>query len=365
MTGPPTDGPAPIDPVACPGSDDGADDLGAGDPRAGAGADPVGDGVAAAGPDGPEDPARVDAAAVDGATGRAPATRPDGPHDPGRVDQRPHDGEPTGERLQKVLARAGIGSRRVCEELIADGRVTVNGAVAELGRRVEVEADAVSVDGVALSVRPGLVHYLLNKPAGVVTTSADPQGRPTVIDLLPSDPRVFSVGRLDIDTEGLLVLTNDGDLAHRLTHPRYGVEKEYLAIVAGVPTPAEVRRLREGVQLDDGLTAPAKVSLVEPNGLRIVIHEGRNRQVRRMCEVIGHPVIRLVRSRIGPVADRALSPGQWRPLTAAEVRALETAAAASEPKAARPPRPPRQAGQPRQGRPGRSHRGGRASGHPK
>ncbi len=281
-------------------------------------------------------------------------------------DDRPaYDDSHSGERLQKVLARAGIGSRRVCEELIAEGRVIVNGEPAELGRRVEVDTDTVSVDGVALSVRPGLVHYLLNKPAGVVTTSADPQGRPTVVDLVPGEPRIFSVGRLDIDTEGLLVLTNDGDLAHRLTHPRFGVEKEYLAIVAGNPTPAEVRRLREGVELEDGVTAPAKVSLIEPNGLRIVIHEGRNRQVRRMCDLIGHPVIRLVRSRIGPVADRSLAPGQWRSLTPAEVRSLETAAAASEPKPPRPPRPPRQAGQPRQGRQGRTHRGGRGAGHPK
>jgi 23S rRNA pseudouridine2605 synthase len=270
-----------------------------------------------------------------------------------------------GERLQKVLARAGIGSRRACEELIAGGRVTVNGEAAELGRRVDVGVDAVGVDGVPLSVRPGLVYYLLNKPAGVVTTASDPEGRATVIDLVPDEPRVFSVGRLDMDTEGLLVLTNDGDLAHRLTHPRFGVEKEYLAIVAGVPTPAQLRRLREGVELEDGMTAPAKVSLVEPNGLRIVIHEGRNRQVRRMCEVIGHPVLRLVRSRVGPVADRALAPGEWRLMTTAEVRGLETAAAASERKAPRPPRPARQAGQPRQGRQGRTHRGGRAPGYPK
>jgi 23S rRNA pseudouridine2605 synthase len=288
----------------------------------------------------------------------------DEPIDADDDHDRPDDSH-TGERLQKVLARAGLGSRRACEELISDGRVSVNGDIAELGRRVEVDVDAVSVDGVALSVRPGLVHYLLNKPAGVVTTSADPQGRPTVIDLVPAEPRVFSVGRLDIDTEGLLVLTNDGDLAHRLTHPRFGVEKEYLAIVSGVPTPADVRRLREGVELEDGMTAPAKVSLIEPNGLRVVIHEGRNRQVRRMCDFIGHPVIRLVRSRIGPVADRGLAPGEWRTLTPAEVRSLETAAAASEPKRPRPPRPARQAGQARQGRQGRTHRGNRGTGHPK
>jgi 23S rRNA pseudouridine2605 synthase len=235
-----------------------------------------------------------------------------------------HDGE----RLQKVLARTGLGSRRVCEDLIADGRVTVNGEVAVLGRRVDPEADHVEVDGVPLSVRDGLVYYLLNKPSGVVTTASDPQGRRTVVDLVPPEPRVFPVGRLDADTEGLLLLTNDGDLTHRLTHPSFGVEKEYLALVEGTPTPAELRRLREGVELDDGTTAPAKASLQPPNALTIVIHEGRNRQVRRMCDAIGHPVLRLVRVRIGPITDRRLQPGEWRELSQDEVRSLEKAVAA-------------------------------------
>ncbi|HVM01244.1 MAG TPA: pseudouridine synthase [Acidimicrobiales bacterium] len=235
-------------------------------------------------------------------------------------------GERSGERLQKVLARTGFGSRRACEQLIADGRVTVNGVVAALGRRVDVERDRVEVDGAAVGVRAGLVHYLLNKPRGVVTTAADTHGRPTVVDLVPAQPRVFPVGRLDADTEGLLVLTNDGELAHRLTHPSFGVEKEYLAEVAGTPSPAAVRRLREGVDLDDGPTAPARVAAVPPRGLRIVIHEGRNRQVRRMCEAVGHPVVRLVRTRIGPLADRDLAPGEWRALSMAEVRALAAAA---------------------------------------
>ncbi|HEX2038589.1 MAG TPA: pseudouridine synthase [Acidimicrobiales bacterium] len=230
-----------------------------------------------------------------------------------------------GERLQKVLARLGFGSRRVCEELVAEGRVTVNGEVAELGRRIDPEADRVEVDGVPVGVRPGLVHYLLNKPRGVVTTAADTHGRPTVVELVPAEPRVFPVGRLDADTEGLLLLTNDGDLAHRLTHPSFGVEKEYVAEVSGRPTPATVRRLREGVDLEDGRTAPAKVALTPPNVLRITIHEGRNRQVRRMCEAVGHPVVRLVRTRIGPLADRSLKPGAWRPLAPDEVRALERA----------------------------------------
>lgn len=232
-------------------------------------------------------------------------------------------GTPGPIRLQKVLARAGFGSRRVCDDLIADGRVTVNGEVAVLGRRVEPDADTVAVEGVVIGIRPGLVHYLLNKPAGVVTTADDPQGRPTVVGLVPAEPRVFPVGRLDQDTEGLLLLTNDGDLAHRLTHPSFGVDKEYLAEVEGSPSRSGVRLLREGVELDDGRTAPAAASLVEPNLLRLTIHEGRNRQVRRMCEAIGHPVVRLVRTRIGPLSDRSLRPGAWRPLTLEEVRALE------------------------------------------
>lgn len=236
--------------------------------------------------------------------------------------------ERTGERLQKVLARVGLGSRRVCEDMIAAGRVTVNGEEAELGRRVEVERDEVAVDGVIIGVRPGLVHLLLNKPAGVVTTADDPQGRPTVLGLVPQEPRVFPVGRLDMDTEGLLLLTNDGHLAHRLTHPSFGVEKEYIAHVEGEPTRGELRLLREGVDLEDGATAPARAALLGPGIVRITIHEGRNRQVRRMCEAIGHPVKRLIRTRIGPITDRRLAPGQWRALTGDELRALERAAVA-------------------------------------
>ncbi len=234
--------------------------------------------------------------------------------------------EPRGERLQKVLARTGFGSRRTCEELIADGRVTVNAEVARLGRRVEVEQDLVEVDGAVVGVRAGLVYYLLNKPAGVVTTAEDPQGRPTVLGLVPELPRVFPVGRLDAATEGLLVLTNDGELTQRLTHPSFGVEKEYLAEVAGHPSPGALRQLRQGVELDDGLTAPARVALVAPQVVRLVIHEGRNRQVRRMCAALGHPVSRLVRTRIGPLADRSLAPGQCRELTPGEVRTLAAAA---------------------------------------
>ncbi|MEZ5238136.1 MAG: SMC-Scp complex subunit ScpB [Microthrixaceae bacterium] len=237
-------------------------------------------------------------------------------------------GSSEGERLQKVLARRGIGSRRTCEELIAQGRVTVNAEVATLGRRVDPSTDEVAVDGVVVAVDPSLVHWLLNKPRGVVTTAADTHGRPTVLDLVPSEPRVHPVGRLDMDTEGLLLLTNDGTLTQRLTHPSHGVPKEYLVEVRGRPQPAALRSLREGVELDDGPTAPAKVSRVGDHGLRITIHEGRNRQVRRMCEAVGHPVERLVRTRIGPLRDPRLAPGEWRELTQDELAALEVAAGA-------------------------------------
>jgi len=238
-----------------------------------------------------------------------------------------------GERLQKVLARVGFGARRVCEELIAEGRATINGAIAILGDRVR-DGDIVRVDGKEIGTRPDLVYYLLNKPAGVITAASDARGRRVVIDLVPADPRVFPVGRLDYETEGLLLLTNDGALTHLVTHPSSGVEKEYLAEVGGVgPSgigPGALRTLREGVELDDGLTAPARVSQPEPGVLRITIHEGRNRQVRRMCEAVGHPVLRLVRLRIGPIADRTLVPGAHRELALEEVRALYSAAGRSD-----------------------------------
>ena len=236
-----------------------------------------------------------------------------------------------GERLQKVLARVGLGSRRVCEDLIADERVTVNGRVAVLGARVDVDRDVVAVDGVPIGVRPGLVYYLLNKPAGVVTTAEDTHGRPTVVSMVPEEPRVHPVGRLDLDTEGLLLLTNDGQLTHRLTHPSFGVEKEYVAEVRGTPGRGVLRQLREGVLLNDGPTAPAKASSPSPGVLRLTIHEGRNRQVRRMCETVGHPVTRLVRTRIGPLRDPHLAPGEWRELTTDEVRDLERAVSLVEP----------------------------------
>jgi 23S rRNA pseudouridine2605 synthase len=245
--------------------------------------------------------------------------------------------ERSGERLQKVLARAGLGSRRVAEDLIAEGRVTVNGDVAVLGRRVDAEHDHIALDGVAVIARDDLVYYLLNKPAGHVSTASDPQGRPTVVELVPETPRVYPVGRLDYDTEGPLLLTNDGDLTQLLTHPSFGVVKTYLAEVEGDPAPVTVRRLREGVELDDGITAPARVKVVQRRddsaAIEIGIHEGRNRQVRRMCEAVGHPVRRLVRIRIGPLFDRQLRPGDWRPLSRGEVRRLYEAATPNPPEA--------------------------------
>lgn len=235
---------------------------------------------------------------------------------------------PSGVRLQKVLALHGFGSRRTCEELIAGGHVKVNGVTAVLGRRVDVETDVVEVDGVAIGVRPGFVYYLLNKPSKVVSTSDDPEGRSTVMDFVPPEPRVFSVGRLDYDTEGLLLLTNDGDLAQVIAHPSRGVEKEYVVEVAGSQVSAgDLRRLREGIEIDGSMTAPARVSQPSPGVLRIVIHEGRNRQVRRMCEAVGHPVKRLVRVRIGPIRDPDLKPGSWRHLSVTELRALTRAVA--------------------------------------
>ena len=243
--------------------------------------------------------------------------------DDAEMSHREHD--ESGERLQKVLAQRGFGSRRVCEEIIAAGRVTVNGVVAELGRRVNVEADEVAVDGVVVGVRPDLVYYLLHKPYNVITTAKDTHDRVTVVELVPDEPRVHPVGRLDLDSEGIILLTNDGDLTHRLTHPSFGVEKEYLVHVRsgpeGVPESA-LNKLRKGVELDDGLTAPARVGQVQPGVLRIVIHEGRHRQVRRMCDAVGHEVNRLVRTRIGPITDSTLKPGEWRHLTVEEVRAL-------------------------------------------
>ncbi len=242
-----------------------------------------------------------------------------------------HGAHEDGERLQKLLARAGFGSRRACELLIAAGRVAVDGETAILGARADPARAHIMLDGVPVIVDATLVYWLLNKPAGFVTTARDPQGRPTVMELVPAEPRVFSVGRLDLETEGLLLLTNDGNLAELLSHPRHGVEKAYLAEVEGVPAPGAMRRLREGELLDDGPARATRAQVVQKSGhggsaLEIVLKEGRKRIVRRMCAEIGHPVLRLVRTRIGPLTDPKLAPGEHRPLTPQEVRALYAAA---------------------------------------
>ncbi|MBG01296.1 MAG: MFS transporter [Acidimicrobiaceae bacterium] len=231
----------------------------------------------------------------------------------------------SGEKLQKVLARLGIASRRSAEVMISEGRVLVNNKKAELGQRIDPARDHVVVDGVHVGTKPDLVYYLLYKPTDVVSTASDPHNRPTVVGMVPSTPRVFPVGRLDRESEGLLVLTNDGDMTYRLTHPSFGVPKEYYVFVSQEVPRSALRALREGVEIEEGITAPAKVSQVEPGLLKIIIHEGRNRQIRRMCEKVGYPVNRLIRTRIGPISDRKLSSGEWRELTTKEIRDLERA----------------------------------------
>jgi 23S rRNA pseudouridine2605 synthase len=215
-------------------------------------------------------------------------------------------------RLNAYLARAGVASRRKADELIKAGRVTVNGRPGQLNMFVE-RTDRVEVDGEPVAPQP-LTYVLLHKPAGVVTTARDPQGRPTVVDLVANDVRVVPVGRLDVDTTGALLLTNDGELAHRLAHPKYEVEKVYEAEVEGEPSEEALRQLAEGVELEDGRTAPADVRRLGPSRIELAIHEGRNRQVRRMLEAVGHPVRRLHRSRYAGVTLDDLAPGEWREL---------------------------------------------------
>ena len=223
-------------------------------------------------------------------------------------------------RLNAFLARAGVASRRRADELIRAGRVRVNGAPGELNTVVG-RHDVVEVDGARVQ-RQRLAHVLLHKPAGVVTTARDPQGRRTVVDLVPDEPRVVPVGRLDVDTTGALLLTNDGDLAHRLAHPRYGVSKVYEAEVEGTPSPEALARLRGGVELDDGLTAPAGARRVGPGRIELTLHEGRKHQVKRMCEAVGHPVRHLHRSRYAGLDLEGLESGESRELTADELGAL-------------------------------------------
>ena len=236
-----------------------------------------------------------------------------------------------GERLQKVLARAGVGSRRAVEELVAAGRVWVNGRPAALGRRIDPSKDKVEVDGSMVPLDARLKYYLVNKPAGVITTAADPHGRATVLDYFDPTLRVWPVGRLDADTEGALVVTNDGDLTHRLTHPSFGVPKSYLVEVRGTVTRSVIRGLETGIDLDDGRSAPALARIVDRGQaatlIEVTISEGRNREVRRMFETLGYPVTRLVRIRIGPVELGRLKPGTVRRLGPEEVAALYAAGA--------------------------------------
>jgi 23S rRNA pseudouridine2605 synthase len=223
-------------------------------------------------------------------------------------------------RLNAFLARAGIASRRRADELIKAGRVTVNGETGQLNSVVAAH-DRVEVDGREVA-RQRLAYVLLHKPGGVVTTRRDPQGRPTVVELVPREPRVVPVGRLDADTSGAILLTNDGQLAHRLAHPRYGVEKTYVADVEGDPDEEALRRLRDGVELEDGRTAPAGAGRLGPGRVELVLHEGRKHQVKRMLAAVGHPVTRLHRSAYAGLTLEGLEPGRWRELEPAEVASL-------------------------------------------
>jgi pseudouridine synthase len=235
-------------------------------------------------------------------------------------------------RLNSFLARAGVASRRRADELIREGRVRVNGELGQLNTVVGAK-DVVEVDGKRVE-RQRLAYVLLNKPAGVVTTASDPQGRPTVVDLVDCEVRVVPVGRLDADTSGALLLTNDGNLAHRLAHPRYGVPKVYDVDVEGSPSPAALDALRRGVELEDGRTAPAEVRIIRRGSrvsrLELTLHEGRKHQVKRMCEAVGHPVQSLHRRRYAGLRLVGLGPGQWRELTPEEVESLRRLAGAED-----------------------------------
>lgn len=230
------------------------------------------------------------------------------------------------ERLQKVIARSGLTSRRGADSLIVEGRVSVDGRVAHPGQRVDPGSAEVLVDGIMLPVNPDLAYYLLHKPLGVISTTRDPGGRATVVDLVPSHPRVYPVGRLDADTTGLILLTNDGGFANLVTHPRYGITKTYELLVDGKPGRRDLARIRRGVELEDGPAWAISVRKIGSDGhrshLEMSMGEGRNREVRRLWAAVGFPVVRLHRTSIGPLRDRALAPGEWRRLEVGEVRAF-------------------------------------------
>lgn len=237
------------------------------------------------------------------------------------------------ERLQKILARAGFGARRACEDLIRQGRVTVNGEIARLGQKVDPQRDRIAVGGRPIRLPRRYTYIALHKPPGVLSDEGDGSGRrPTVLDLVKHPGRLFPMGRLDLRSEGLVLLTDDGDLALRLTHPRFGHEKEYHVLVEGCPTGETLEKWRRGVELDGEMTAPAEVAVLraetegakERTWLRVVLREGRKRQIRRTAALLGHPVVRLIRVRIGPVHLGDLPPGKWRYLSPAEIRALRS-----------------------------------------
>ncbi|MEE8375730.1 MAG: pseudouridine synthase [Acidimicrobiia bacterium] len=229
-------------------------------------------------------------------------------------------------RIQKAIANAGLMSRRKAEEAVEQGRVRIDDKPTRLGDRVDVESQTLTLDGVPLPVNPEIETHLLYKPVGVISTAADPQGRKTVVDFIFSDKRLYPVGRLDADSEGLILISNDGELTNRITHPRYGITKKYLAMVDGVPSTSKLRRLVSGVELEDGIARARSARLVESSEGRslveMVMVEGRNREVRRMLASIGHETTRLVRTAIGPIIDHDLQPGESRPLSASEVRNL-------------------------------------------
>lgn len=231
-------------------------------------------------------------------------------------------------KLQKAIAHSGLMSRRAAEDLIAAGRVTVDGVRAEIGQRVDPVNQRVEVDGKPLPVAPDRVTYLLNKPPGVISTARDPGARSTVVDLVPERPRVYPVGRLDADSEGLILLTNDGTLAEMVMHPRFGILKTYTALVEGDPGPW-VEQLVTGVDLEDGPASAHRARVLDNHGgrtlIELVLGEGRNREIRRMCGSLGHEVVRLARTAIGPLSDRDLEPGSWRRLTPEEVGTLYAA----------------------------------------